>query len=152
MIAEDSIEALRWFLPMARTWGKARRKLMRKRHDDLQSIFGKITEGWSIAACLDAHYRPTPPGALTGKALEVHVAIQRAIAARTLTERQHQVFFAHYVVKDERWPPKRKALFLGLSRQQYYERLKSAYKHIIRAINDVESVTQGDNVPVDSAA
>lgn len=123
-------------------WGAGRRSLEASLQSEtpLASLWAKMQRGWSIAAASSTPHQ-TVHGALSGDALAVHVAIQRAIEAHLLTERQYQVLCAHYIV---RAPVKWKRARLNINRKNYYARLDRAHAHLSRFLTE-PSYAPGDN-------
>ncbi len=105
-----------WVHEKCRCWGSARHFIDHGVYG-AKSIFGRLNDGWSIAAA-DSHRRPDPPEVMLDDALEISIAIKKAIAAKRLTERQFQVLYVHYVELDA---TKRKLDTLKLSRKRYYD-------------------------------
>lgn len=125
-----------WVDHYLKLWGAGRRTLDYElgRAQSLSSVWGRVMNGWSIAsAAAGGGSRGRVYGALTGDALEVHVAIQRAIEDRRLTERQYQVLAAHYIV---RAPVKWKRYKLNIAEKNYYFRLRSAHHHLAHYLTE----------------
>jgi hypothetical protein len=115
----DYIDAL------CKEWG-ATRYFIDNGKNGPKSIFGRMGEGWSIAAA-DPAQRPDPPEVMLNGALAVSIAIKKAISDKKLTERAFQVLYVHYV---ERAPTKRKIYTVKLSKKRYYELLHRSHRVI----------------------
>lgn len=116
-----------WVNQLCKEWGDARYYI-----DNCNaapaSIWGRINEGWSIAAA-DSMRRPDPPEVMVHGALAVSIAIKRAIEAKSITERQFKVMYVHYV---ERASTKRKMDAVNLSKKRYYEIIHRLHRVIRR--------------------
>jgi hypothetical protein len=107
-----------------RSWGRAKARLNGVPPQP-KSIMGRIaTEGPGAAIRGQA---PEPLEVLLGPALMVSVAIQTAIRAHKLSDKQYEAVFLHFVC---RGPVKMKAHQIRVSRQTYYERLNGGVNAI----------------------
>lgn len=121
-----------WVDAYCKAWGKQRAALAAHTIKPLPSVFGKMMDGWSIAAASSG--KPSQPvhGALTGNALIIHVAVQRAIEARRFPERLYLTLCAHYLVDGKvEW----KARKLGISVVGYYRLLHRLHVRLARFID-----------------
>jgi hypothetical protein len=115
-----------WVDAKSRLWGMAKRRLLCSQEAYPQSFAGKVTtEGYGAIA--GGHGSGHFPECFTGDALEIAIALRKALDTRRMTERQYQVFFTHYVISQ---PIKVKRHELGVSHSRYYELLDSAQRHI----------------------
>lgn len=124
-----------WVDAWCKDWGNQRALLAAHVVQPLPSIFGKILDEGMFAA--GSGGRPNQPthAALTGNALKIHVAIQRAIEARRFTERMYLVMAAHYIAGGKMaW----KAKVLGLSQVGYYRMLHKIHVRLTRFMDDPE--------------
>lgn len=129
-----------WINAYCREWGDAR-YYIDNCNASPTSVWGRINEGWSIAAA-DSMRRPDPPEVMLNGALAVSIAIKKAIEANVLTERQFRVLYVHYV---ERASTKRKMDAVGLSKKRYYEILHKLHRVIRRYLpEEHQRRTPGD--------
>lgn len=128
-----------WVDEFAREWGRQKRRFD---SDQLvPSVWGRIKDGWSIAAAAGGERR-TPREVLTGDALTISVAIRHAIEQHWLTEFQHTALHLHYVTKGK---VKQKMAFLHVDRHVYYDTLHEAHDALRKAIEWTAAVAADKN-------
>lgn len=126
-----------WLDAKARTWGHAKRRLLFAAERYPQSFAGKCVEEGAGAAIGRAMTKPTGDiEVFTGDALEVAVALHRALEDRNLTDRQYECFFVHYVIKA---PTKVKRHDLGIEHRTYYDHIAAAHHKLADYMGDTQS-------------
>jgi hypothetical protein len=144
---------------MCRTWGYQKRKILYETNTDLRptgqemdgppfsgnasSFLGRI-KGARLAAD-NAGPQPCPREVLLGDALKISCAIQAAIIAKHLTEKQYEALFINYVI---RGPLKVKMDKLRVGRKCFYERIHRAHRILKPWLR--ENDLDRDNVTGDS--
>lgn len=141
-----------WINDLCRQWGDARYRIDNCKTPPT-SIFGRIKDGWSIAAA-QGQQRPDPPEVMLDGALMVSVAIRKAISSGELREREFQTLYVHYA---DRAPAKRKAYALRISRKRYYEIIHRCHRVLRRNLEGEtqqtqEDACQGDNLVLAKSA
>lgn len=147
-----------WVDAMCRTWGHQKRWIENRDESDLRpegekkdgppfsgnasSFAGRYKERvGGIEAGTGAPCNPLE--VLRGDALKVSCAIQAALIARSLTERQYEALFVQYVI---RGPLKVKMDKLRIGRKCFYERIHRAHRILKPWLRENDR----DNVTVDS--
>jgi len=116
-----------WIDAKCRTWGFAERRLCMKHEGWPESVWARIVDG-------------IPPGNFAHqKFAEVFVgdALEIARVWRVCTERQQVVLFTHYVIPAH---VKTKLHKLKLSRETYYDHLRSAHRKMAGALQYPDNV------------
>lgn len=149
-----------WVDAMCRTWGFQKRWIMYQENKDLRPVgekkdgppfsgnassfagrykerVGGIEAGTDVLAC--------PPEVLLGDGLKVSCAIQSALIAKHLTDKQYEALFVNYVI---RGPLKVKMDKLRIGRKCFYERIHRAHRILKPWLR--ENALDRDNVTVDS--
>ncbi len=141
-----------WVDAMCRTWGLQRRWIENRTETDLRpeaekkdgppfsgnasSFTGRIKE--RVSGIESGCGEVEPLEVLKGDALKVSCAIQLALTARALTERQYEALYVQYVV---RGPLKVKMDKLRVGRKCFYERIHRAHRILKRWLRDRDNVT-----------
>ena len=115
-----------WVDWKCKQWGRAKRHILNGTTSGPKSIFGKIKEGWSIAAA-EGQERPDPQEVMLGDALQAAIAVRLASEAGSLSEHHHDLLFCHYVINCK---PAIKRKQFGLSKSAYYDHLSAAHTAI----------------------
>jgi hypothetical protein len=148
-----------WVDAMCRTWGFQKRHILYLKNADLRppgekkdgppfsgnasSFLGRI-KGARLAKDDNLDPQASPPEVLTGDALRVSCAIQSAIIAKHMTDKQYEALYVNYVI---RGPLKVKMSELRVGKKCFYERLHRAHRILKPWLR--ENNLDRDNVTVD---